>query len=418
MYVGKAKNLKNRVLQYANLQDERPQIATLVTTAAAIKWDVQESELQALLVEAALIKKYQPPFNILLKDDKSSLYIAITHDEFPHVTMMRKPELLRLSESVTSFGPYQSGYKVKQVLEIARSIFKWCERPISPELAQEKNPRSCFYSHIGLCSGACTGKVTREEYKEMIAHVREFLHGKTSSLLKDLKTELAKCSEKKEFEKAARLRDQITAIIHVTSREYRLKPDMTLPVLTGNLQQEALVSLRSILSAYYPLPRTSKLERIEGYDISNIQGTNPTASMVVAINGKMDHKEYKHFGIKSLSTPNDFAMMKETLVRRQLHPEWGLPDVVLIDGGKGQLRSVLSVWTWSGVVVSIAKDPDRLLIPLVTENKKTKKQVITYKEIVLTPEVPAARLLQSIRDESHRFSRRLHHIKRDKEMFA
>ncbi len=254
----------------------------------------------------------------------------------------------------------------------------------------------------------------------MISHIKEFLHGKTSNLLRIMKQELELCSEKKQFEKAAQLRDQITTIIHVTSREYRLKPDMTLPVLTSNMQQEALVSLRSILSAYYPLPRTSKLTRIEGYDISNIQGTNPTASMVVAVDGKMDHKEYRHFGITSLSTPNDFAMMKETLTRRQLHPEWGIPDVILIDGGKGQLRSVLSVWKWPSIVVSIAKDPDRLLIPIVHEEKsrKTTRQDITYTEVGLTQEVPATRILQSIRDESHRFSRRLHHIKRDKEMFA
>ncbi len=252
----------------------------------------------------------------------------------------------------------------------------------------------------------------------MISHVKEFLRGKTSSLLKGMKQELELCSEMQQFEKAALLRDQITAIMHVTSPEYRLKPDMTLPVLTGNMQQEALVSLRSLLSAYYPLPRTSKLTRIEGYDISNIQGTNPTSSMVVAIDGKMDHKEYRHFGIKSLATPNDFAMMKETLTRRQLHPEWGIPDVILIDGGKGQLRSVLSVWNWPSIVVSIAKDPDRLLIPLIHEGKTTtKRKDITYKEVELTQDVPATRILQSIRDESHRFSRRLHHIKRDKSMF-
>lgn len=411
MYVGKAKNLKRRVLQYARLQDDRPQIYSLVTGAAHLKWEVEESELQALLVEAALIKKYQPEYNILLKDDKSSLYIAITRDAFPKVLTMRKPELLRLSQTVTSFGPYQSAFKVRQVLEIARSIFKWCERPIDGNSPTSSHIKPCFYSHIGLCSGACTGLVPPSEYKHMMTHVKEFLHGKTSSLIKELKKEVEICSQHKEYEKAAKLRDQITAIIHVTSKEYRLKPDLTLPVLTGNLQQESLFSLRSILSQYFPVPRTSKLERIEGYDISNIQGTNPTASMVVAIEGKMDHKEYRHFGIKTLKTPNDFAMLKETLTRRQLHPEWGIPDVVLIDGGKGQLRSVLSIWKWPSIVVSIAKDPDRLIIAMQKESN------IVYKELVLTEDVPATRLLQTIRDESHRFSRRLHHIKRDKEMF-
>src|SRR5258708_1829014 len=160
LYVGKAKNLKRRVLQYATLQDDRPQISTLVTTASDIKWEVEESELQALLVEAALIKSYQPPFNILLKDDKSSLYIALTHEDFPKVLIMRKPELLRQRESVTSFGPYQSAYKVKQVVELARSIFRWCDRPVAPGTP---NTKPCFYTHIGLCSGACTGSVPQAE---------------------------------------------------------------------------------------------------------------------------------------------------------------------------------------------------------------------------------------------------------------
>jgi excinuclease ABC subunit C len=139
--------------------------------------------------------------------------------------------------------------------------------------------------------------------------------------------------------------------------------------------------------------------------------------MVVAIKGQMDHSQYRHFGIKTLQTPNDFAMMKETILRRQQHPEWGEPDVLLIDGGKGQLRSVLSVWKWAGVVVSIAKDPDRLIIPIKIESKLARAQY-RYHEIKLGSEIPATRLLQTIRDESHRFSRRLHHIKRDKQMFA
>lgn len=401
--------------QYVNLTDERPQIAELISTAIDLHWEVQDSELQALLVEAALIKKYQPSFNILLKDDKSNLYIAITHDEYPRVLTLRKPELLRLSKRVTSFGPYQSAYKSRQVLEIARSIFCWCDRPLAKGKVKKEKP--CFYTHLGLCSGACTGVVPKDEYREMITHLKEFLGGKSQQLVRLLKQELETRATNKEFEKAARLRDQITTIIQVTSKEYRLKPDLTLPVLTTNLIQEALFSLRSFLASYYPIPRTSKLKRIEGYDISNIQGTSPTASMVVAINGQMDHNEYRHFGIKTLATPNDYAMMKETLTRRQQHPQWGQPDVILIDGGKGQLRAALSVWKWPGLVVSIAKEPDRLIIPIITEPKITKSK-FKYKEIKLGEEIPATRLLQQIRNESHRFSRRLHHIKREKSLFA
>lgn len=393
------------MLQYAKLQDERPQIERLVHEANDIKWDTQESELQALLIEAVLIKKYQPEFNILLKDDKSSLYIGITKDVHPRVYTLRKPELLRLTQSIASFGPYQSGYKVKQVLEIARRIFKWCDVPL--------HGKPCFYTHISMCSGACTGSILKEEYSEMIAHLKDFLRGKSGSLIRELKQEIEEKVAQKQFEKAATLRDQIAAIIQVTSKEYRLKPDLTLPILTQNLEQEAIFSLRSILASYLPIPRTTPLTRIEGYDISNIQGTHATASMVVAVNGKMDHQEYRHFGIKTLTTPNDFAMMKETLMRRQQHPEWGRPDVILIDGGKGQLHAALSVWKWPGVLVSIAKDPDRLIIPLATD-----RPPLRYKEVTLTSNVPATRLLQTIRDESHRFSRRLHFMKREKGMFS
>lgn len=369
-----------------------------------LKWEVVESELQALLVEAKLIQNYQPPYNILLKDDKSALYIAITKDDYPKILTLRKPELVRFPQKVFSFGPYQSAYKVRQVLEICRRIFRWCEHP--------QSGKACFYTHLGLCDGACLGQVLQADYNQKIARLRAFLHGKSHQLIKQIKKELESAVSSQAYEQASILRDQIQAITVVTHKSYRLKPDMTLPVLTNNLEKEALFSLRSILTDYFPLPRTSALERIEGYDISNLGGTNPTASMVVATNGQMDHTCYRYFKIKSLTTPNDYAMLKEALTRRQNHPEWGKPDVILIDGGKGQVKSALSVWKWQGIVVGIAKNPDRLIIPLRLDKKTT------YQEIKLTQDLPASRLLQSIRDEAHRFSRKLHHNLRGKNMFG
>lgn len=404
LYVGKAKNLKNRLRQYANLEDERPQIASLLATSSEVKWQVRESELEALLVEAELIRRYQPHYNILLKDDKSSLYLCIGTGPFPRIFMARKPEILRASEKWTTFGPFQSGYKVKQVLEITRHVFKWCEHP--------QTGRPCFYYHLKLCNGACIGTVSSEQYAEMIHDLKQFMRGKTSELVKEFKNEIVTLSESQSYEDAALVRDQLDALTVVTSPKYRLRPDMTIPMLTNKMEEEALISLRSILRQYLPLPANAQLSRIEGYDISNIQGTNASCSMVTAIDGMMDHSEYKHFGIKTLSTPNDYAMLKEALARRQNHPEWGTPDVVLIDGGKGQLRGVLSIWNWRSVVVSIAKKPDRLFIPLKTIEKR--KEKLIFKEVLLTPDLPATRLLQSIRDESHRFAKRLHIIKRNK----
>lgn len=327
--------------------------------------------------------------------------------------MLRKPQIIRTSEALTVFGPYQSGLKVREVLSIARHIFQWCGNPPNPT-KKGKAPvlkRPCFYSHIGLCSGVCSGKVTEREYGENIKHLKEFLQGNSHGLLQELKDELKVRITSQEFEKAARVRDQFTAVQHTISPSYRLSPTLTLPVLTQHASLEALLSLRSLLSQYYSIPKTYELKRIEGYDISNIQGTNPTASMVVALSGVMDHSEYRHFGIQSLHTPNDFAMLRETMVRRQQHPEWGKPDVLLIDGGKGQLHSVLKVWKWEGIVVSIAKEPDRLIIPIQSLKPK---QTIKYVQIPLTPDLPATRLLISIRDESHRFAKRLHTIKRTK----
>ncbi|MEP7167578.1 MAG: GIY-YIG nuclease family protein [Candidatus Woesebacteria bacterium] len=406
LYVGKAKNLKNRLRQYANLEDERPQIASLLASSTIVKWQVRDSELEALLVEAELIRRYQPHYNILLKDDKSSLYICIGTGSFPKIFTARKPEILRASEKWTTFGPYQSGYKVRQVLEIARHIFKWCDHP--------NQNKPCFYYHLGLCSGACVGKISVDLYAEMVAVLKRFLRGKTSELVKELKEDIGEASEAKQFEKAALLRDQLDALTTVTSPKYRLRPDMTIPTLTTKMEEEALISLRSILRQFLSLAANAQLTRIEGYDISNIQGTNASCSMVTAISGEMDHSEYKHFGIKTLSTPNDYAMLKEALTRRQNHPEWGIPEVVLIDGGKGQLRSVLSVWKWKTIVVSIAKKPDRLFIPL--QKIERGKEKLLFKEVLLTPDLPATRLLQSIRDESHRFAKRLHTIKRNNKL--
>ncbi len=404
MYVGKAKNLKNRLRQYAKREDDRPQIENLLSLAVNVKWQELPSELDALLVEAELIKRYQPQYNILLKDDKSNLYICISGGDFPRIFTARKPEILRTQEKWTTFGPFQSGYKVRQVLEIGRRIFKWCDKPTAG--------RPCFYYHLGLCSGACTGKVNVDEYREMIDCVKKFLRGRTHELIKEFKEQIAIHAQDQEFEKANSLKEQVEALVVVTSPKYRLRPDMTIPILTNKMEEESLISLRAILRQYLSIPASAPLARIEGYDISNISGTNASCSMVTAIEGKMDHSEYKHFGIKTLNTPNDFAMLREALTRRQNHPEWGIPDVILIDGGKGQLRSVLSVWNWPTIVVSIAKKPDRLFIPLKMIEKK--KEKLVFKEVELTPELPATRLLQSIRDESHRFAKRLHIIKRNK----
>lgn len=214
-------------------------------------------------------------------------------------------------------------------------------------------------------------------------------------------------AEQRDFETAARLRDKLRLIAEITSPEYRLKPDLVLPQLQDSLSAEATVQLRKLLRNYIALPPTFSVNRIEGYDVSNTQGREAAVAMVVFEAGQGQSSEYRLFNIKSLQSPNDYHMMKEALLRRQNHPEWSQADLVLIDGGRGQLRAALSVWQWPGIVISLVKNPDRIVIPTKI-NREKKRLQIDYKIVHLPDNHPALRLLQSVRDEAHRFSKKQH----------
>lgn len=396
LYVGKAKNLKKRVQSYSRITTLSGKTKKLVLEARRLKFQVLSSELEALLVEAELIRLHQPPYNILLKDDKSPIYIQITKDVFPKVTVVRKQLIKKTKANSSVFGPFSSGYKVKQVLEILRRIFGWCSNP------EGKKP--CFYYHIGLCPGVCAGKLSIKEYEEHIHTLKRFLHGKTSEVITIFQKQMKEYVEALEYEKAAELRDKIEYIKYVTSPKHHFADNFDLPMLVQSKREKGLLELKQILKKYIKLPNEYNIDRIEGYDISNTQGTSPTASMVVFTYGQKDVSEYKIFHIRSKNTPDDYSMMKEALIRRQKHPEWGLSNLILIDGGKGQLSSALSVWSWTTPVVSLAKDPDRLVIK--KESGKNAFEVIS-----LDAYPNALQILQQVRDESHRFAKK-HHTKR------
>jgi len=412
LYVGKAKNLKNRVTSYTRLKQLRRRTGVMVRTAKNLKWEVLESELEALLVEAELIRLHQPEYNILLKDDKTPLYINITDEPFPQVNTVRKKDVTTGKISGVVLGPFSSGYRVKEVLKLVRPIFRWCNNPANSQ------GKPCFYYHLDMCSGACVGDISQEEYRADLNALILFLRGKKKEVVTQKKAQMKAAAATQAYEQAARLRDEIELITAVTSHRYKLKPDLVLPQLKETKREEGLIQLRGIISEQFSLPRTIELGRIEGYDVSNIQGTSAAVSMVTAINGAMDSSEYKVFTIRGLQTPNDYYMLQEALTRRQNHPEWGRPDLIVIDGGKGQLRAVLKIWQWSTPVISIAKDPDRLIIPKWRQAQKLtattslpnkSKQKLEYLELKLPEGHPALQLVQKIRDESHRFSRRQHH---------
>ncbi|MDE2025209.1 MAG: GIY-YIG nuclease family protein [Patescibacteria group bacterium] len=399
LYVGKAKQLKNRVSSYfANPQVLTGKTRVLVTQVKKIRIIKVESELEALLLEATLIKKFQPKYNIRLTDGKAYPLIRITqHTAFPAVLTARRPE----DPNSMYFGPYPSSTSLRMVLRYLRRIF--------PYISDENHPKKiCFYHHLGLCP--CTpANATKEHirtYKQTIKYIVDFLDGgKTAKVVKDLEKERDKASSAQAYEKAGTIQKQITAIMIITKPTHKPFEYETNPNLRSDVRQLELKSLQDTLKEHAVV--TEFLHRIECYDNSNIQGTNPTSSMVVLTDGEIDKSQYRKFKIKTVRGPNDFASMQEVLFRRLNHPEWPLPQLFIVDGGKGQISSAMEVLTKRNIQ-----------IPLIGLAKR-EETIITsdFEEITLPKSSPALQLVMRIRDEAHRFAITFHRKLRQKATF-
>lgn len=390
----------------------------MVNLAVDVKFKVLESELEALLVEAELIRTYQPDYNTLLKDDKSPLYIQITNELYPRILKVRKKEIIKKNSGGTFLGPFPSAYKTSEVLNIARKIFPWCNKKLVNENKRTAESRPCFFYHIDQCPGACIGELSPEKYGENINNLKLFLQGKKKIVTMTLEAKMQESIKIQNYEDAAVVRDQLKLITEVTSKQHKLKPELTTAALQEKISEDGVIYLQKILSQYLSLPKKMPLSRIEGYDVSNIQGTSPAVSMVTFSHGKPNSNQYKIFNIKTLQTPNDYYMLQEALSRRQNHPEWGTPNLILIDGGKGQVKAVLKIWQWYAPVIGIAKNPDRLVLPYYeTETSSYKKPKIKYHMVNLEQTHPTLKLIQQIRNESHRFAQKQHKKKRLNLMF-
>jgi len=367
----------------------------MVKLIERVHYQTTETELDALLMEAEVVRLHQPPYNVRLKDDKSPIYIVITKEDFPRVVTARKPQT-RTGHIKALFGPFPSSYQVKKVIRYARLLFPFCNASVS----DKQKHKACFYYHLNLCPGACMGGITKAEYALNINNLTLFLKGKKHQVVKNLISQMQDLSQRKEFEKAGKIKEQVTAIQEITKR-FKSEEEHPLPNLEDDQSKNRLISLRHLLSQFLSLPAGYSLKRIECYDISNLSGKEATASMVVFNDGRPEKNQYRHFKIKTLNTPNDYAMLQEAIIRRQKHEEWGIPNLIVIDGGKGQLQSVQKVNSWTIPIVSIAKDPDRLII------KSNRGEL---KVIPLLPENPATSLLQQVRNESHRFAKKYHSL--------
>lgn len=387
LYVGKAKNLKKRVSSYfVRRADLGEKTRLLVSQVEKIRYTIVASELESLLLEANLIKKFDPKYNARLTDGKSYIRIKITvKDEFPKVLLARREE----DKNAVFFGPYPSSSDVKFVLKFLRRIF-----PYQSVLNHPK--RYCLYYHLGLCP--CPPMFVSENevksYRKNIVHIVKFLKGKNKDIVKDLEKERDEASKKENFENAQKIQRKIDAILAVTTKNIAAFDYETNPNLLSDIRSKELSELREVLQTYGVF--VEKLERIECYDISNISGTSPVGSMVVFTNGEKDSSSYRRFQIKNPPkvVPNDFAMIKEVISRRLRHEEWAAPNLMIIDGGKGQVSSakkVLQENNSSIPVIGIAKREELL----VTSD---------FKIIRLSRNSHALTLVRRIRNEAHRFA--------------
>jgi excinuclease ABC subunit C len=395
IYIGKAKNLKNRVSTYfsTSLAAKTMRMVGEATTVSFIKVN---SELEALLLEAKLVREVLPKYNSELKDDKSPLYIGITKDIYPKVISFRKPEL-PLLKLKTYWGPFVQGGSVRSVLRLLRRVF--------PYTTHDPGKRPCIYHQIGLCD-PCPSEIAREEdkavkaykekqFKKNIKNIKRFLNGEFEGIKKDLLSEMKEYSASENYEQAEHVKRQIATIDHVQAEPLTPAVYVEDPNFLEDIRDRELSELEKIISTYLPV---GKLIRIECFDIAHLAGTHPTASMVTFISGEPEKKFYRHFKVKRMKGNSDVDSMKHILERRTLHwKDWGKPDLIIVDGGKPQVSKALEVIS-DIPLIGLAKQFETLVI----------KQGDTFVEIRLR-NGPAKYLVQRLRDEAHRFARRLHH---------
>ncbi len=511
IYIGKAKNLRKRVSSYFTKNHDHRKTALLVRNIADIKHMVVESEQDALLLENNLIKKYQPRYNIRLKDDKSYPWICIKNEPFPRVFKTRN--LVR--DGSKYFGPYTSIYTVRTLLELFKSEYKLrtCNYNLSPENISSGKYKVCLEYHIGNCKGPCEGHVSVEKYDQGIADITDILKGNISGVIKHLEGMMTEMSENLNFEEAAAIKENYDSLKRYQSRSTVVSPVITdvdvysidedenfafinyLKIIKGaiiqtftleikkgldenteelllagiiEIRQKIFSNAREILvpfklenvienvtfripqrgekkqlldlskrnAKYFRLEkdkqavlknpniRTDRIlntikkdlqlkelpERIECFDNSNLQGTNPVAACVVFKNAKPAKKEYRHFNIKTVEGPNDFASMEEVVYRRykRLKEEnKPLPNLIVVDGGKGQLSATMKAMDNLELrgritVIGIAKRLEEIYFPgdsvpiYINKNSETLK------------------VIQHLRDEAHRFGITFHRDKRSK----
>lgn len=512
IYVGKAKNLKRRVSSYFNRTHDSLRTNLLVRAIADLEYIVVPTEQDALNLENAMIKEYQPRYNVLLKDDKSYPWIVVTKEPFPRVFMTRK----RIKDGSKYYGPYTDSASARTVLELIRDLYplRSCAHAITPEYIAKGKGRLCLDYHLHRCGGCCVGKVSMEEYAREVERVKQILRGDMRELLDHIKADMESLAEQLRFEEAQVAKERYKlverycaksvivsqtigdidvfgiddndrevfvnymhvrrgAVVKSLTLEYKRRldetcaeilshamaevasqlgvtfeevivaeePDTEMPGVTFIIPQRGdkakllevsrrnarqyRIDMLNQMARKDPAQRTDRLmermkadfrlneqpRHIECFDNSNIQGTNPVASCVVFRDGKPSKSDYRHFNIKTVEGPDDFASMKEVLTRRYTRmmaeaPD-DLPQLVVVDGGKGQLSAAVEAFDEMGLrgkiaLVGIAKRLEEIFFP--------GDSVPLY----INKNSESLRVVQALRDEAHRFGITHHRNRRSK----
>lgn len=388
LYIGKALSIRKRVSSYFQSDiSQRPRIVQMLPFVRDIEVIETNNEIEALILESALIKKYSPYFNSDLKDDKSYAWIYInTKDDIPTVKIVRSLKKGEYSKGKL-FGPYPSGLSVKRVYSYLRKLYPFCT-------CKNKDCASSLYFHIGLCPGPYAGAITKHEYRKNINHIVRFLSGKQQNHIKRLEKEMKVYSKQEEFEKAQQLRDRINDLKYIGQ-----DIDFTYYDDTESYESRRSKARKNSFNSLAIDLGISHLERIECYDISNIQGKHAYGSMVVATNGELNRSEYRIFKIKGINTPNDLEMLREVLQRRFKHNE-NIPQLVLVDGGKGQLNAVREFVLQNILLMGISKGKY-----LKRKGKKLQDEYwISNGKEVLQVDIDSPEILIDLRNEAHRFA--------------
>jgi len=428
LYIGKATNLRERIKNHFQEPSRQGRDELFWDKVSKIGWIRTDSEIEALILEANLIKKYQPKYNIVWRDDKNYFFVGVTREDFPRIfwTHQTKLKIENCKLKIDYLGPFVDGKALKQTLKFLRKVFPYRSCKTLPKttypttLPLKRVPRACLWYQLSRCPGPCLLKSElakeinwkeslKKECQRNAKNLMRILQGKRIEVLKNLRKEMKEASEIQNFERAAKIRDQIEALEKVISHA-KIFEEIVWPENNWWVQQKVEEKLKNLLKI------KGKISRIEAYDVSNIQGKEATGSMITFINGRPDKNFYRKFKIKYLEAagiakPNDVAMLKEVFNRRLNHPEWELPDLILVDGGKAQLNATLKIKNQKSKikneikVVSLAKKENRLYI-------EAQKKPILLKN--LSRDI--FNLILQLRDEAHRFTLSYHKKLREKNL--